>query len=122
MRPRAWVTSIASRAGECCRTAWDSAAKGILKPLKKLTRDEVIKRVLGLSRGIRSSMRKAPCRARHTLAMAGQLGCSQAVAPAGKSRSLMITSSPSRKSSAMAARLYASEVHEHMPISVGVKL
>ena len=76
-----------------------------MKPLKKLTSDTVSKRVLEFSNGIRSSTRKAPSRARHTFTVAGQEGCSHGVAPAGKSNSLMITSSLLFNCRAMAARL-----------------
>ena len=44
-------------------------------------------------------------------------GWSQGVTPAGKSRSLMTTSSPAPNLSAIDARLKASELQEHMPIS-----
>ena len=121
MRPSACVTSTARSAAECFRTAATTSGSAIRKPLKKLTSETVTSRVFVLSNGMRSSVRSAPARLRHTRAVAGHEGWSHGVAPAGKSRSFTTTSSPSLSRSASAARLYASDEHEQMPISAGVR-
>ena len=51
MRPSACVTSTATSAGECLRTASTTSGRRIVKPLKKLTSDTVTSRVRGPSSG-----------------------------------------------------------------------
>ncbi len=62
-------------------------------------------------------MCSTPARDRQIFTVAGLPGWSQGVEPAGKSRSLITTSSPGWSRSASAARLQASELHEQIATS-----
>ena len=83
MRPKACVTSTASSAGECARTASTTGGSESIKPLKKLTSEVVTRRVWGPKSGIRSATCSAPAREGQIFTAAGQLGCSHGVLPAG---------------------------------------
>ena len=112
-RPSACVTSTATLArGACSRTAAMKGAQSRRCPLKKLTSETCTNRVRSLSNAGRSLASSAPALAFHNFTLGGWAALSHGVVPAGKSKSVITTSSFAPRFNALASKLYASELNE----------